>query len=97
VFRGGLDGQTVFLCFGEELETLVRENLHNPMVLGQVREELAYRESDRAKALMRDVMGILRGESRCPESRRRRIPKRTNWPCSMTSRSCAGVHQAVIA
>jgi hypothetical protein len=66
VFRGGLDGQTVFLCFGEELETLVRENLHNPMVLGQVREELTYRESDRAKALMRDVMGILRGEVPMP-------------------------------
>jgi hypothetical protein len=59
-------GRLYFSASVEELERLVRENLHNPMVLGQVREELTYRESDRAKALLRDVMGILRGEVPVP-------------------------------
>jgi hypothetical protein len=46
----------------DELERLVTENLSSRTVLGRVWEELTYRETERAKRLLRDVEGLLAGE-----------------------------------
>lgn len=50
----------------EELEHIVRTHKHSLAVLGQVREELTYRQTDRAKSLLRDVMGLLTGKVERP-------------------------------
>jgi hypothetical protein len=55
----------------EELEQLVRTHMHSRAVLGDIREELTYRETNRAKALLRDVMGLLTGHIEMPKRPRR--------------------------
>ena len=49
----------------DELEQLVARHRLEPAVLGQVWQELTYRETERAKQLMREVLGLLEG--RIPE------------------------------
>lgn len=51
-----------------QLEKLVAEYRSEPAVLGQVWQELTYRESTRSKQLMREVLGLLDG--RIPEPKR---------------------------
>lgn len=50
----------------DDLEKLVRTHMHSHAVLGDIREELTFRETDRAKALLRDVMGLLTGVVEMP-------------------------------
>jgi hypothetical protein len=50
----------------EQLEDLVKTHMHSRAVLGGIREELTFRETDRAKALLRDVMGLLTGQVEMP-------------------------------
>ena len=50
----------------EELEKLVREHQHSRQVLGEVRDELTFRRSKRAKQLLREVEALLRGEVGMP-------------------------------
>lgn len=45
----------------EELEALFKANLHNLQILGEIREELTYRTSERAKQLIREIRGIEEG------------------------------------
>jgi hypothetical protein len=45
----------------DELEALFRANLHNLQVLGEIREELSFRKTDRAKQLLREVHAIEEG------------------------------------
>jgi hypothetical protein len=49
-----------------ELEDLVRKNKHSLAVLGEIRTELTYRTTDGAKALLRDVLGLLTGQVAMP-------------------------------
>jgi hypothetical protein len=51
----------------DELESLVLANKHSLAVLGAVREELTYRTTDGAKALLRDVMALLTGQVEMPK------------------------------
>lgn len=44
-----------------ELEQLVSQHRTQPAVLGQVWQELTYRDTDRSKQLMREVLGLLDG------------------------------------
>ena len=46
---------------------MVRENKHSRAILGQVYEELTYRKTERAKALLRDVLALLEGHVRMPQ------------------------------
>lgn len=46
----------------EELEALVKENLHHRQVLGEIRDELTYRSRERAKQLLREIDALLGGE-----------------------------------
>lgn len=55
----------------EELEALVKAFKHSRAVLGDIREELTYRRTDRAKALLRDVTGPLTGVVPMPRRPRR--------------------------
>ncbi len=48
------------------LEDLVANDKKHAQVLGDVRDELTYRTSDRAKRLRRDVEGLLAGELPAP-------------------------------
>lgn len=62
------------LYFGHsvaELEQLLRETLHKPVVLAQIKEELEYRDSRRARQLLREAEGVrVGGGRRCsPKSR----------------------------
>jgi hypothetical protein len=43
----------------EELEAIFRANLHDRQVLGEIRDELTFREAERAKQLLREVEGVL--------------------------------------
>lgn len=45
----------------EELEHLFHANLHNLQVLGEIREELTFRSSERAKQLEREVFAVVEG------------------------------------
>lgn len=45
----------------EELEQLFKDNLHNLQVLGEIRRELTFRTSDRAKQLLREVEAVESG------------------------------------
>lgn len=45
----------------DELETLFKENLHNIQVLGELREELSFRATDRAKLLERQIVAVVNG------------------------------------
>jgi len=45
----------------EELEVLFKANLHNLQILGELREELTYRTSERAKQLHREIRGVEEG------------------------------------
>jgi len=56
----------------EELEALVKAHMHSRAVLDEIREELTYRRTKRAKALLRDVTGLLTGV--VPMPRRPRKP-----------------------
>lgn len=44
-----------------QLERLVADHREKPAVLGQVWEELTYRDTDRSRQLMREVLGLLNG------------------------------------
>ncbi len=46
----------------DELELLVAKHRSEPAVLGQVWEELTYRDSERSRQLKREVLGLLGGE-----------------------------------
>ena len=50
----------------EELETLVSEHQHRRQVLGEIRDELTFRKTQRAKQLLSEVEGLLRGAVRMP-------------------------------
>ena len=50
----------------DELERLVRENLHHRQVLGEIRDELTYRETKRGRQLLREAEGILAGDIPLP-------------------------------
>lgn len=50
----------------DELEQIVKENLSNRTILAQVREELGFRTTRRAKQLHREVEALLRGELPIP-------------------------------
>ncbi len=45
----------------DELERLVHENLHNIQVLGELRQELTFRTTERAKLLMRQIEAVVAG------------------------------------
>lgn len=45
----------------DQLETLVRDKPYDRFQLSRVREELTYRETDRARQLLREVEGLLSG------------------------------------
>lgn len=49
-----------------ELEALVLANRSNKATLGCVWNELSYRETDRAKQLQREVLGLLGGQVPSP-------------------------------
>lgn len=51
----------------EELEKLVEENLRRRQVLGEIRDELTYRSSARARQLLKEVTGILAGDIPLPQ------------------------------
>jgi hypothetical protein len=44
-----------------ELEALLKQHKTQPVILQQLRDELQYRETKRAKQLIREVDGILEG------------------------------------
>jgi hypothetical protein len=46
----------------EDLEELVRSNLNRKQVLGEIRDELTFRTTDRARQLLKEVEGVLRGD-----------------------------------
>ncbi len=50
----------------DELESLVRENIHRKQVLGEVRDELTYRTKDRARQLLKEIEGVLAGTLPAP-------------------------------
>lgn len=50
----------------EELETLVKENIHRRPVLAGIKVELTHRKTNRARQLLREVEGILDGELPLP-------------------------------
>ena len=50
----------------DQLEKLASENLSSRTVLGRLREELTYRDTDRARLLLREVEGLRRGEVPMP-------------------------------
>jgi hypothetical protein len=45
----------------DQLETLVRDKPYDRFQLSRVREELTYRDTDRAHQLLREVEGLLSG------------------------------------
>lgn len=45
----------------DELEALFKANLHSLQVLGEIREELTYRSTDRAKQLLREIRAVEEG------------------------------------
>ncbi len=49
-----------------ELETLFRQNLHHRGVLGEIRDELTFRETRRAKQLLAEIEGVLAGRVPVP-------------------------------
>ena len=51
----------------EQLEKLVEENLSHRQVLGEIRDELTYRKSARARQLLKEVTGVLTGDIPLPE------------------------------
>lgn len=55
----------------EELEKIVDKHKADRVVLAQVREELGFRKRERAKQLLREVLGLLAGEVKMP----RKAPK----------------------
>ena len=58
-----------------ELERLVRQNKHSLAVLGEVREELTYRKTERAKQLRKEVEALVAGRLPMPTR-----PKRPDSP-----------------
>ena len=50
----------------EELEKLVADNQNRLQVLGDIRAELTYRETPRAKQLLREVEALLGGQVKMP-------------------------------
>jgi hypothetical protein len=46
----------------DELEALLRKHQSDRFVLAQLREELGFRRTDRAKQLLREVTGLLSGQ-----------------------------------
>lgn len=55
----------------DQLETLVSENLRRRQVLGEIRDELTFRKTPRARQLLREVDGLLRGAAPMPPGPRR--------------------------
>ena len=50
----------------DDLEKMARENLHNGQILGDIRSELSYRTTDRAKQLERELLAIAEGRLVAP-------------------------------
>lgn len=59
----------------DDLERLVKENLHQTQVLADIRDELTFRNRPRARALQREIEGIF--SKRVPQPPR---PPRENRP-----------------
>ena len=51
----------------DSLEALVSENLSHRQVLGEVRDELTYRKTRRAKQLLKEIEAVLAGELSVPD------------------------------
>lgn len=51
----------------EDLEKIVREKSYSRTQLAEIREELGFRESARARRLLRDVVALLGGEIPMPK------------------------------
>ena len=51
----------------DELEALFKENLKHLQVLGDIRDELTYRDTPRARQLQREVDGVLAGVLPAPD------------------------------
>lgn len=50
----------------EHIEKIVQDHKSERMVLAQVREELRFRKTRKARQLLREVLGILEGEVPVP-------------------------------
>jgi len=60
----------------DQLERLVAENRTRSAVLGPIRVELEFRETPRAKQLLREVLALVEGE--IPSPKPPRAGRRTN-------------------
>lgn len=50
----------------EEIEKIVQDHKSERLILAQVREELQFRSTRKARQLLREVLGILEGEVPVP-------------------------------
>ena len=51
----------------DTLEQIFTKHRHERVVLAQLREELLFRKTNRAKQLMKEVMGVLSGDVVLPD------------------------------
>ncbi len=49
-----------------DLREMVRANLHNPQVLGEIRAELSFRKTDGARQLERELRALSDGQLTTP-------------------------------